>query len=327
MCRSRHVPIRGLARTSLQPGVEAYTISLLVEAYDSQQALVGSSSATATFSVRALPPQIVLSRPGSQFLVPNGLPFNIDGARAPTPRAAARVACRGANACNPMCHGGAASASGSFNPNPGATATDRTCSWTCEFTAFEASPEPCAGVPEFAGVDLCVRANATRGRRAAGADVGGRGQARSAPHSASCNLTLTADTTKSNATISLVLSVTASSLTSTRSVRPGTRRVWRARSNGAHGQIAFPSRSLCCTAQVVVRVGDDVKAQVFVALQSALNTNNLPVVSRSRPVRLLSFVRFVNSSAREADATFTYQWSAVNTVRSGGRSAWYAPHR
>jgi len=77
--------------------------------------------------------------------------------------------------------------------------------------------------------------------------------------------------------------------------------------------------------QIVVRVGDDVKAQVFVALQNALNTDDLPVVTRSRPVRLLSFVRFVNSSAREADATFTYQWSAVNTVHNGGCCSRCAP--
>lgn len=77
------------ARASLQPGSEAYTISLLVEAYDSQQALVGSSSAAATFTVRAIPPQIVLSRPGSQFLVPNGLPFTIDGAWPLLPRSSA----------------------------------------------------------------------------------------------------------------------------------------------------------------------------------------------------------------------------------------------
>lgn len=55
------------------------------------------------------------------------------------------------------------SASGSFNPNPGSTPTDRTCSWTCEFTAFEESPEPCGAVAEFAGIDLFVRQCGTHG--------------------------------------------------------------------------------------------------------------------------------------------------------------------
>jgi len=45
--------------------------------------LVGSSSDFVAFAVAPLPPQIVMARPGSQFLVPVGRPVNVDGMLGP----------------------------------------------------------------------------------------------------------------------------------------------------------------------------------------------------------------------------------------------------
>ena len=63
----------------LQPG--QYTVALTVAAFTGTSTLLASQSASATFAVTALPPQIVLAPSGSQFLVPNERSFTLDGAR------------------------------------------------------------------------------------------------------------------------------------------------------------------------------------------------------------------------------------------------------
>jgi len=65
-----------------------------------------------------------------------------------------------------------------------------------------------------------------------------------------------------------------------------------------------------------VRVGDNVQAEVYVALQNALEKgDDLPVVPRSRPVRLRSYVRFVDEENRRLDTTFSYLWEDADQVR------------
>jgi len=67
--------------------------------------------------------------------------------------------------------------------------------------------------------------------------------------------------------------------------------------------------------QVFVQVNDNVQGHVSLAIQNALSTDDLPVVSTSRPLRVMSTVRFVNSTAREANATISYMWSVADHVR------------
>jgi len=54
-------------------------MALTVAAFTGNSTLLASQSAFVTFTVAALPPQIVLAPSGSQFLVPNERPFSLDG--------------------------------------------------------------------------------------------------------------------------------------------------------------------------------------------------------------------------------------------------------
>jgi len=122
-----------------------------------------------------------------------------------------------------------------------------------------------------------------------------------------------------NATVALTLNVTASQLTASRSVRQrGLKRraswSWPAAADAAASGPHLRGRPPC--GQIVVRVGDNVQADVYVALQNALEKgDDLPVVSRSRPVRLRSYVRFVDEANRQPDTTFSYLWEDADQVR------------
>ena len=120
-------------------------MALTVAAFTGNSTLLASQSAFVTFTVAALPPQIVLAPSGSQFLVPNERSFTLDGG------------CYTAwqrRECIWLTHAlldwslspALLPASESINPNPGSEPTNRTCKWACKFTNVAGASTPCTDV-------------------------------------------------------------------------------------------------------------------------------------------------------------------------------------